>query len=336
MDPNLKALKEKWGINFMDPDARLLAMDAQPTLTTSANSGILSVLSTIVDPKVIEVLFAPLKAVEIAGQEIQKGDWTTTSINFMLVEHTGETSSYGDHSTNGNANANVNWIPRQPYHYQTFTNWGELEVARMGLTHMDWVSQKNLASIDILKRFQNSTYFKGVAGLQNYGIINDPGLPAPITPAVNASGGIGWGYAANPTTLEIIGGVRALFAQLQKQAGGLLDRSMKMTLAISPSTDAEAMTSVVTYGLNVADFLKKDFPNLTVKTAPEYATASGNLAQLFLDEYNSQKTMACAFTEKLRSHPVIVGHSDWSQKKSQGTFGGIVFQPMLVASMLGV
>lgn len=336
MDPNIQALQQKWGINFMDPNARLLAMDAQPTLTTAANSGILSVLSTIVDPKVIEVLFAPLKAAEIAGPEIQKGDWTTTSINFMMVEHTGETSSYGDHSNNGNAGANVNWIPRQPYHYQTFTRWGELGLARMGLAHLDWISQLNIASVDILNRFQNATYFKGVAGLQNYGILNDPKLPAPITPTVNASGGIGWGYAAIPTTLEIIGGVRALFSQLQKQAGGLLDRNMKMTLAISPATDAEAMTSVVTYGLMVEDFLKKEFPNLTVKNAPEYATSAGNLAQLFLDEYNGQRTMAPAFTEKLRSHPVIVGHSDWSQKKSQGTLGGIVFQPALVASMLGV
>lgn len=336
MDPNIQALKDKWGIDFMNPDARLLAMDAQPTLITSSNSGILSVLSTIVDPKVIEALFAPLKAVEIAGEEIQKGDWTTTSVNFMLVEHTGETSSYGDHSNNGNAGANVNWIPRQPYHYQTFTKWGELEIARMGLANLDWVSRLNIASVDILNRFQNATYFKGVTGLQNYGILNDPNLPTPITPTVNASGGIGWGLASGATALEVIAGVRALYAQLQKQAGGLLDRSMKMTMAISPATDAEAMTLVVQYGLTVADFLKKDFPALTVKVAPEYGTASGNLVQLFVDELNGQRTMACAFTEKLRAHPVIVGHSDWSQKKSQGTWGGIIFRPALVAQMLGV
>jgi hypothetical protein len=42
-----------------------------------------------------------------------------------------------------------------------------------------------------------------------------------------------------------------------------------------------------------------------------------------------------AFTEKLRAHPVKVELSSFKQKKSQGTWGAIIYRPILIASMLG-
>ena len=47
------------------------------------------------------------------------------------------------------------------------------------------------------------------------------------------------------------------------------------------------------------------------------------------------ETVAQAFTEKMRAHAVVVGHSSWSQKKSQGTFGTVIYQPFAIASMIG-
>ena len=72
-----------------------------------------------------------MKAAEIFG-EVKKGDWTTETAMFMLVEPTGEVSSYGDYNNNGVSGANVNFPQRQSYHYQVFTRWGEREVARAG------------------------------------------------------------------------------------------------------------------------------------------------------------------------------------------------------------
>jgi hypothetical protein len=74
---------------------------------------------------------------------------------------------------------------------------------------------------------------------------------------------------------------------------------------------------------------------MTIKTAPEYATASGNLVQLFADELEGQRTVSVAFTEKLRAHPMIIKESSFRQKKSQGTWGAILFRPILIASLLG-
>lgn len=43
---------------------------------------------------------------------------------FPVVESTGQVSSYGDYNNNGQVNANVNWVARESYLYQTITQWG--------------------------------------------------------------------------------------------------------------------------------------------------------------------------------------------------------------------
>ena len=96
MDRHLEAVSRKWGVHFMGVDAQLqrtekergglLAMDAQPELVTLSNSGIPAFLSTYIDPKVIEVLVAPMKATEIVGEETKKGDWTLETSMFPIVE----------------------------------------------------------------------------------------------------------------------------------------------------------------------------------------------------------------------------------------------------------
>jgi hypothetical protein len=314
-----------------------LALDAQPTLVTQSNSGILALLTTYIDPKIIEILVSPMKAAEIVGEEIKKGDWLTDTAYFPIVESTGETSSYGDYSDNGRAGANTNDIPRQAYHYQVITEYGERELERQGLNKIDWANRLNIASVLILNKFQNKSYFSGVANLQLYGLLNDPNLLASITPSVKAAGGTAWllNNKPNATALEVIADIQSLYAQLQTQANGLVELDTKMTLAMSPVSEV-ALTFTTEFNVNVSDILKKNFPNMTIKTAPEYATASGNLVQLFADELEGQRTVSVAFTEKLRAHPMIIKESSFRQKKSQGTWGAIIFRPILIASLLGV
>lgn len=342
----LQAAMQRAGIVFMgQPNADLqtpgatlrlahdgMACDAQPQLITVSNSGIPSYLSTYFDPKLIEVLVSPMKAAEIAGSEVKKGDWVTETATFSVIESTGETSSYGDFSEDGVAGANSNFPSRQSYHYQVMTQWGEKELERMGLARIDWANRLNIASALTLNKFQNKTYFYGVDGLANYGLLNDPSLSAPITPTTKAAGGTSWAVA---TALEILDDVTKLYTQLQSQANGLVDLETVMTLAMSPNSQAY-LTKTTQFNVNVQDLLKKNYPGLTVKTAPEYATASGELLQLIVDSVEGQRTVDTAFTEKMRAHPIIIAASSFKQKKSQGTWGSIIYRPVFVAQMLGV
>lgn len=329
-DAMLSALQDKAGIYFMGtPNARV--MDAAPV--TMPNGGIPALFTTFVDPKLIEVLVEPMRAVDIVGTEVRKGDWVTDTATFAMVESTGQVAAYGDFNENGRAGVNVNFPTRQSYQYQTTTEWGERELERAGEAKIDWVNRNNIASVLTLNKFQNKSYFYGVTGVDARGLLNDPDLPAAITPTTKAAGGTGW---ANATADEVLADIAALYTQLQRQTHGLIDRSTPMTLAMSSVADADGMTKVSEYNVSVMDRIKTLYPNLTIKTAPEYDTAGGGLLQLIVDSLEGQQTAVCAFTEKLRAHPIVQGASSWKQKKSQGTWGTIIFRPFCIAQMLGV
>lgn len=345
MNPILRALMEQAGVVYMGQENRLdlqakdvshnfnLAMDAQPSMVTVSNAGIPAFLSTFVDPKLIDVLVAPMKATEIVGNEVKKGDWTSQTAMFTVIESTGEVSSYGDYSNNGSTGANYNFPQRQAYHYQTITQWGERELEMAGLAKIDWANRLNIASVLTLNKFQNKSYFYGVAGLENYGLLNDPALSAAIVPTTKTAGGTGWLLA---TGTEVLADITKLYGQLQSQSGGTIDRNTPMTLAMSPVSDGNGMTKVTDFNVSVQEKIKKLYPNLKIVTAVEYETASGQLLQLFADEVEGQRTADVAFTEKLRAHPIVTDVSSFKQKKSQGTWGAIIYRPMFVAQMLGV
>jgi len=312
-----------------------LAMDAQPSLVTTSNAGIPAFLANYLDPEVIRILVSPMKIAEIVG-EAKKGDWTTLTAQFQVVESTGEVSSYGDYSNNGQSSANVNWVPRQSYHFQTVTRWGEREMEIAGEARVNFAQNLNIASTLTINKAANKIAAFGVAGLDNYGLLNDPSLPAGITPNATGTGsGTLW---STKDGAAIYGDIQSLYAQLVDQLDGLIERDAKMTLALSPNREPD-LTKTNTYNVNVYDQLKKNFPNMRIISAVEYSgagTGSTELLQLIVDEIDGQKTAQVAFTEKLRAHPVFVDLSSFKQKKSAGSWGTVVFRPIAIANMYGI
>jgi len=322
-----------------------LAMDAQPSLVTDPNSAVPAMLTTLIDPQIYRVLFAPTKAAEIAT-EVRKGTWLDETTMFPVVEFTGEVSSYGDYAENGRAGANTNWPQRQSYLFQVIKEYGERELERAGLARINWISEVNMAAANILVRYQNLTYHYGVAGLQNYGLFNDPNLSAALTPAPKAAGGTAWvqNGAVVATANEIYNDIEALFIKLVNQNGGLVDRNTRMTLALSPASEA-ALTATNSFNVNVSDLLKKNFPNLRVvsdylygaqSSANPQGVVAGNLMQLIADEVEGQRTVFCAYNEKMRAHPIIRATSSFRQKETSGTWGAVFRYPAGLAQMVGI
>lgn len=340
-NPDLAQLERDFGVmlpgvmDFSTPqmasDVRI-AMDAQAVPVTAANSGIPSWLSTWIDPEVIRIAVAPMRATEILGQEVKKGDWTTDTAMFPVVEATGETSSYGDWNNNGSTGANFAYVYRQAYLYQTITQWGEREVDRVGLAKINYKNELDRASALVLNKFQNRTYFFGVAGLQNYGLLNDPSLPAAITPITKEAGGTSWALA---TPTEILSDIQKLWAQLMVQTQGLINTSSNVTLALPPVSEGYLLNTN-NFGVRAIDVLTKNYPNMRVISAPEYTVNGVNTAQLIASDIEGQDTGYTAFTEKMRAHPVVTDLSAWKQKKSQGTWGAIIKQPLAYAQMTGI
>ena len=355
INPDFLALEDA-GVHFegaidwakVDGAGRVLAEDAQPTLATTPNTGIPAFLTTIVDPSIITVLFAPNKAAKIFG-EVKKGTWTDQTALFPMVEYTGEVSSYGDFNNNGRTGLNTDFPNRQAYLYQIIKEYGELELERAGLARIAWAAELDKAAVMILNKFQNYTYFFGVQGLENYGLLNDPSLSASLTPANKAAGGVTWftsGGAPNATANEVYNDIVAIYEQLVNQAGGQvdIDAENELVLAMSPAI-AVALKFTNTFGITVTGMLKESFPRMTIETAVQYGKltasnpqgiAAGNMVQLIAKQAGGQDTGYCAFNEKLRTHPIIRDLSSFKAKATQGSWGAVIRQPFAIASMLGV
>lgn len=346
--------RQRWGIDFPGtqmfsrPEWRenlQLAMDAQPALVTTGSSGVPAYLSFFMDPDILRILTAPNEAAEIFGEK-QKGEWTSTTVIFPVVERTYQVSSYGDFNNNGRSGINTNFPERQPYLYQTVCEYGDLEIERVGLAKIGFVDEQKGAAIDGLNKFANLSYFRGVAGLQNYGALNDPSLSAAITPSTKAAGGTAWvnGTQISATANEIYQDIQALAVQLINQSAGHINTKSRFVLAMSPSREG-ALTATNTFNVNVADLLRKNFPNLEVKSAVQYGalsaqnsqgSAAGETAQLWCPDAGGQDSGYTAFNMKLRAGPVVRELSAYKQKLSQGTIGFVLRQPFALATIVGI
>lgn len=337
---------ERYLIESEKRDYRI-AMDALPgPLSTDPNSAIPAILTTTIDPEIIRVIFSPLDFGKILGER-QAGSWVEDTRMFPIVESTGEVSSYGDFNNSGRAGVNFNYPQFQSYLFQTIVKYGEREIDRVGLAKINLISELGLASALLLNTYQNLSYAFGIQGLQNYGIINNPYLSAFLTPATKAAGGTAWfnGNTPNATANEVYNDVIALVNKLVAQSNGALNTKSKMTLAMSPQSEI-AMTFTNSFGVSVADLMKKGYPNIAVETAPQYGTQSatnpqgystaGNVLQLIAEKVQGQTVAYAAYNEKLRNHKIIPGLSAWEQKQTSGTWGTILRTPLALSGMIGV
>ena len=325
----------------------VMAMDAAGTLSTDPNAALPTLLTTAVDPDVYRIAFAPLQIAEILGGERKVGTWLLETHIFPVVEDTGEVSSYADYATSGRAGINFNYPALQSYLFQTILRYGERETERAGLMKINYVGDLNKAAANLLNRFGNLAYAFGIAGLQNYGLLNNPYLSASITPAVKAAGGTTWfnGNVPNATANEVYNDIIALWERAISQTNGVVDMEQAATLALSPQS-ALALRFANSFGVFVKDLLKEGFPKMKIKTAVQYGqqtstnsqglSSTGNFMQLIIDEIEGQRVAYPAFNEKMRAHKLIAELSAWAQKMTSGVWGTVFRMPVGSTSMLGI
>lgn len=338
--PEAKAfLDPAWADNFQ------MAMDAQPQLVTTASSGIPAFLTAIIDPQILRIRQANNNAAQIFD-EVKKGTWITESAIFPVVERGGAVTSYGDHNNGGVTTVNSNFETRQPYLFQTVCIWGELQLERAGLAKISWAAELQGAAADVLGKFENLVYFKGVAGLLNYGIQTDPNLLPAIAPAPKANGGFTWlnGATPNATANEIFADIQAGINTLISQSAGNIDTKSEIVMALSPSREG-ALTATNSFNVNVKALLKDNYPNLTIQNAIQYGAvtsqnpqgvATGEMVQFIAKKPGNQDTAWLAYNEKLRAHRVVPDMSSFKQKMTSGAFGAIIRQPFAISTMVGI
>ncbi len=340
-NPELARFERDWGIvslamDYM-PDDASMAMDAQPATITSGNAGIPVFMFNYVEPEAIRILQSPNEGAKILGER-KNGNWLTKTLYFPTIENTGQVAAYGDFSTNGKSNANANYPVRQPFNFQTIIEYGDYEVEMAGEARLNWVSENQISAAATLDKFMDLTYHFGVAGLQNEGLLNAAGLPAALAPSTKAAGGTVWMSSTgvqNATANEVYGDIQTLVNSLLINAKGRIKATDKFTLAMAPGSQG-ALNATNAFGKTAAELVKLNYPSMEIKVSARYATAAGNVVQLYADKFGGKDTGYCVFTEKQRDFPVIRELSGFKQKKMAGTAGFILRYPIGAAQMLGV
>lgn len=311
-------------------DMPRLAQDA--ALVSAPNSAVPVELLMYFDPSVIEILTAPRRSREIFP-EVKKGDWTTPAAKFRVMEMTGNTQPYSDYADNGKADVNYNWPTRENYIFETVIRYGDLEQAVTAEAKINLAADKQRAAANTIDVDANRFNFLGVSGKKIYGILNDPSLTATISPANTGTGpSVLW---STKTTKLIFDDILLLFARLVSQTAGLVDEKSKLILAMSPAM-AVKLASATDFNVSVLTMLKGYFSNLTIVSAPQYATTGGQLMQFIAAEVQGQSTGELGFSEKMRAGRLVPNLSSFAQKFTAGTYGAIIKQPMAIAQMLGM
>lgn len=323
------------GIHF-SPTVSRLAMDADPQPQLAANGGIPAIVSTFIDPTIVETLFTPNRAAQILGREEKRGAWAQDSFLIQRVEGTGDTVAYDDYSQQGANQITSDWEQRQVYRFQTVVTYGELEQERYGLAMLPYVAKKQQQAIRTIEQDANKFYFYGVSGLKNYGLLNDPSLPAALTPAT-VDGNITWKTKA---VIDIYNDILALYEDIVNRTKGIvgdgIDMAAPLVLAMSPQSSVYFKKANEIVGNTVEKMVRETFPNIRIETAPQYSTDSGELVQMFVEQAQGQEVGFMGYSEKLRTHNLIPDLSSYKQKYSATTYGAVITMPMLFAQMLGV
>jgi len=308
-----------------------LAMDA--ATITAHNSAIPAELTAYYEPEIIEIMTRPHKATEVFS-EVQKGDWTTSHAKFMMSEYVGSSQPYTDYGDSRTADVNFNWLTRQQYLYQIVITYGDFEEALTSQARIQLVAQKQAAAAHILANDANTFYLYGIAGMDIYGLLNDPSLPAAVAPLVPTSGAVVWD---DKNTKEIYDDVLYLFSILVEQSGENIDSTTPLILTVSGVTAVNLGKATEHHNVSVMDMLNKYFSSLKIVTIPELGdVTSGESIMLIAPSIQGKTTGNFAFSDKLRTGRVVPDLSSHKQKWTSSTYGCIIKYPFGIATMTGV
>lgn len=331
---------KRYGFDFGRNARQWITADNMPqilqdaALITQANSTIPAELLAYIDPTVIEIMTAPRNARELYAEE-KRGDWTTPYFKWRADEVTGNTAAYSDFGQFGVSGVNSEWHTREQYRFQTIIEYGDLEQDMAAQAKINLAAAKQRAAATTIDIDSNKFYLLGVEGKEIYGVLNDPNLPAAVTP-ISVGGQTTW---ASKDAIARYNDVIKLFTTLVNQLNGLVDEKSKLKIVMSPGTRS-LLAAPTSLGLTTMKMLEDYFPNAEFVSLPQlgaaYAPAASETLMIIAPEVLGNETGLLGFGEKIRMGRVVPSLSSFAQKVTGTTYGGVIRVPAAVSQMTGI
>lgn len=261
-------------------------MDALTPLASSITTGSISTPVQFLQawlPGFVHVITSARKADELLGISTV-GSFEDEEVIQGILEPMGSAVPYGDYTNVPLSSWNVNFQRRSIVRFEQGARIGVLEELRAARMRVSTAAEKRNAAALQLELARNDVAFYGYNAGNNrtYGYLNDPNLPAYVSPTTGA-GGNTW---ALKTFLEIVADIRKLAAGLQTQSGDVIDpEKVPTTLGLATAV-AQYLSVVSDYGISVRQWMRETYPLMRIVSAPELDGANGgaNVAYLHADE----------------------------------------------------
>ena len=303
-------------------------------LITQPNSTVPVEMLAYIDPTVIEIMTAPRNARELYDEE-KRGDWTTPYFKWRADEITGNTAAYSDFGQFGVSGVNNEWHTREQYRFQTIIQYGDLEQDMASQVKINLAAAKQRAAATTIDIDANKFYLLGVSGKEIYGVLNDPNLPAAVSP-ISVGGVTAW---SGKDAIARYNDVIKLFTTLVNQLNGLVDEKSKLKIATSPGTRS-LLAAPTALGLTTMKMLEDYFPNAEFVSLPQlgaaYAPSASETLMIIAPEVLGNQTGLLGFGEKIRMGRIVPELSSFAQKVTGTTYGGVIRVPAAVAQMTGI
>ena len=132
---------------------------------------------------------------------------------------------------------------------------------------MQLAADKQRAAATVIDIASNKFALYGVAGLEIYGLLNDPNLPADVTPLPNADTDTPKTLWAEKSTKEIYEDVLYLFGKMADRGAGHIDANTELVLATSPATQVQ-LGKATDFNISARQMLETYFPKIRFVVLP--------------------------------------------------------------------
>ncbi|MBJ8796712.1 DUF2184 domain-containing protein [Citrobacter freundii] len=286
---NVRSLA-KVGIHVSDFAAQSYAqaygMDAAvsiPGLTVNASQGNSPYMQFLQAwlPGQVQVITAARKADELMGV-VTAGAWEDEEVIQEILELVGVAQPYTDYGNIPLSSWNLTYEKRGVVRFEEGLQVGELEGLRSGRIGINASETKRNAASLALEISRNRVAFFGYATHPDtrpiYGYLNDPNLPAYITVSAG-TGGTTWD---KKTYAEIVRDLLTGLAALRVQSKEVIDPTATPIILAVASEKVDYLSTPNDLGETPYDWLRENYPNVTVKSAIELDDANGGADVFYL------------------------------------------------------
>jgi len=288
-------------------------------------------------PGFVQILTAARKADELMGMQVS-GDWADEEIVQGVMELTGLAIPYGDLTNVPHSSWNTNFVRRTIVRMEEGMQVGILEEERASKMRVNSAEGKREAAGLALEIARNNIAFSGFNSGNNltYGFLNDPGLPAYVA-APNGT----WESA---TFLEIQQDILTALNALRTQSGDQIDpKSTQITLGL-PTNRVDFLSTPPVYGAgSVTTWLKENYPNVRVVSAPQLnnANSNQNVMYVYAESVQDQssdggRTWIQAIPAKFRILGVQKLAKGYEESYSNASAGAMLKRPWAVVRYTGL